>query len=175
MTTPEHGKAALLAQPSRRAFLVRVKPLGQDRVPIARETSEITVGWGKADGLLDETLSRTEFAQRVASAYGGPDASSYALGQSIGHLWRFAREMHTGDLVVVPHGDTFHVGVIIGDATYDPASGHEHWAYRRPVRWLNARPIPRQQAGPKLRRPMRSQGTTADISKALDEIRDLIT
>jgi len=52
-----------------RVWLLRMVPVGEDRVGEARAAGVITIGWGKADGLTDPGLSRDRFRDEVVRAY----------------------------------------------------------------------------------------------------------
>ncbi len=119
-----------------RAWLLSMKPHGDDRVPGALRTGTIMIGWGKADGLKDATLSRTSFRDEVMRAYHADDRDRRSSGRATGQLWRFLRGMSPGDIVLVPDGPRIHVARITGDPTHDSAPVAEHHAHKRPVEWL---------------------------------------
>jgi len=83
--------------------------------------------------------------------------------------------MKPADLVVVPYWTDFYLAEITGPATYDPSKVVEDSAYRRSVRWLNAKkPIPRQLARAALLSRMKVQGTSADATDLREEIRECL-
>jgi len=91
----------------------------------------------------------------VIRAYYARAASLYSAGANAGQLWRFLRAMAPGDLVLVPHGATIHVGRIAGDVAYYPDPSAEHWAFSRPVEWLTGQAgVPRDSRPPSLRAAM---------------------
>ena len=155
------------------AFIVRMNPAGIDRVPIALQAGEISIGWGKCGReLLDFKLDRTAFSAHVHRSYYAVDANRIASGKTSGQLWRFIRVMSLGDLVVVPHGDRLHIAEVAGDAFYDPTP--EHWAYRRTVKWLTgAAGRRRMDAADRLRSTLRQQLTCSEITHVLAEVREL--
>src|SRR5688500_5840608 len=103
-----------------RAWLLRMRPLDVDLVPEALRTAEVSVGWGKAEGLTDPSLTRRQFRDRLVTAY-DQYADLRRAGGAAGQVWRFIRVMAIGDLVLVPHGDMIHLARITGPATYDPS------------------------------------------------------
>lgn len=107
-----------------RAWLPRVNPLEGDRVPVALRTGEASVGWGKAAGLTDPTLSRWRSRSIVVDAYQQETPDLRRAGGAAGQLGRFIREMQDGDLAVVPHVERIHLALA------------EHYAHGRPVGWL---------------------------------------
>ena len=158
------------------AFLLRLHPVGEDRVPIARAVGHISIGWGKVGaGVLDESLDRSAFAQLVHDTYYSHEENRLRSGQTTGQLWRFIRTMRKGDLVLVPHWAELHVARVTGDPTHDPSRGAEHWAYQRTANWLTGpRGVPRDQASQELRARARTQRTCLDISDLAVDVADLL-
>lgn len=160
---------------SQSAFVLRVAPSGVDKVPEALQSDELIIGWAEADGLLDSNLSWESFRDIVRRAYYADQPDLRRAGGAAGHLWRFIRDMKSGDLVVVPHGAEFFVAEVSGPATYDRAKINDDSAYRRPVRWVNSgQPISRQLARSALVSRMKTQGTCADATDLLDEIKECL-
>lgn len=160
---------------SQSAFILRIAPGGEDKVPEALQSSELIIGWADADGLLQPSLSWENFREIVRRAYYADQPDLRRAGAAAGHLWRFIREMKSGDLVVVPHGAEFYVAEISGPATYDRAKVNEDSAYRRKVQWLNGmKPISRQFARSALISRMKTQGTCANATDLLDEIKECL-
>ncbi len=157
------------------AWLLRMKPHGDDRVPGALLTGTITIGWGKADGLTDATLSRTSFREEVVRAYHADDRDRRASGRATGQLWRFLRGMSPGDIVLVPDGLRIHVARITGDPIHDSAPVAEHHAHKRPVEWLTGPTgVARASLPADLRSTLRYQSTCLDVTRHLDTIHDSI-
>ena len=130
-----------------RAFVLRISPGGVDGVPEALATSEISIGWARADRLTDLTLDYWQFREVLKEAYYADEPGYRDAGGVAGQLWRFIRDMAEGDLVVVPHGGEFFVTKVAGPLTYRPEKAEEHSAFRRRVEWMNgAQPIPRAKA-----------------------------
>lgn len=160
---------------SQSAFVLRIAPGGADKVPEALRSGELIIGWAQADGLLDSNLSWESFRDIVRRAYYGDQPDLRRAGGAAGHLWRFIREMKLGDLVVVPYGAEFFVAEVSGPATYDRAKVNDDSAYRRAVRWLNGgKSISRQLARSALLSRMKTQGTCADATDLLHEIKDCL-
>jgi predicted Mrr-cat superfamily restriction endonuclease len=156
-----------------RAFVLRIAPNGKDLVPIALEDNDLIVGWATADGLLNENLNWVAFRRILYERFYAQDITQRRAGNATGYLWRFIREMKEGDFVVVPHHRSeFYVAEVIGPARYEMAKVSDDTAYRRAVRWLNSkRPIPRRLARAALQSRMKIQGTCADATDLLEEIR----
>src|SRR6267154_3869631 len=157
------------------AYIVRIAPSGADKVPEALATGELLIGWSYAEGLLDYSLSWEQFREIMRLQYYSEQDNLRKAGAASGHMWRFIREIKTGDLVVVPYGPDFYVGEITGPARYDPSKLDDDSAYRRPVRWLNNKqPISRQIARSALVSRMKIQGTTADAADLVEDIRECL-
>lgn len=161
---------------SQSAFVLRISPGGVDKVPEAFRSGELIAGWAEADGLLEPNLSWESFRDIVRRAYYADQPDLRKAGGAAGHLWRFIREMKPGDLMVVPYGAEFFVAEVSGPATYDRAKVNEDSAYRRAVRWLNGeKPISRRLAKSALLSRMKTQGTCADATDLLDEIKECLS
>lgn len=157
------------------AFVLRIAPGGEDKVPEALAANQIIIGWAEAAGLLDPGLSWEQFREILRKAYYSDEPTLRKAGAAAGHMWRFVRTMKPGDLVVVPYVADFLVAEITGLATYDPFKVAEDSAYRRSVRWLNdKKPIQRQLARSALLSRMKTQGTSADATDLLAEIQDCL-
>jgi predicted Mrr-cat superfamily restriction endonuclease len=159
-----------------RAFVLRISPGGVDGVPDALSSREISIGWAKAERLMDLTLDYWQFREVVKEAYYPEDPGYRDAGAVAGQLWRFIREMDEGDLVVVPHFGEFYITKVTGPLIYRPEKADEHSAFRRPVEWLNkAQPIPRSRALAALQSRMKIRQTCADATDLIEEIQDALT
>jgi predicted Mrr-cat superfamily restriction endonuclease len=136
---------------------------------------QIILGWAQAGGLVDPALTWEQFREIIRRSYYSDEPNLRKAGAAAGHMWRFLREMKPRDLVVVPYGADFLVAEITGAATYDLSKVKDDSAYRRPVRWLNDKKrIPRQLGRSALLSRMKIQGTCADATDLLGEIRDCL-
>lgn len=155
------------------AFVLRVSPGGIDMLAEALSSNQIIIGWSKAEGLLDKSLTWEDFRDIVSSAYYSAEDNMRRAGGASGNMWRFIRDMNEGDLVVVPHGSQFYVARITGPAKHDKSKIEEGSAYRRDVTWLNSKnSIPRMLAKSALISRMKTQGTCVYASDIIDDIRD---
>lgn len=157
------------------AFILRIAHSEIDLVPEALDTNQIIIGWANADGLLNADLDWQQFREVIRAEYCSSDATLHRAGSAAGHMWRFIREMDTGDLVVVPYGSAFYVAEISGKAFFVAAKQAEDSAYRRPVKWLNGKKaIPRSYAKAALISRMKVQGTSASASDLLNDIQECL-
>ena len=144
-------------------------------MPEALASGELIIGWAEADGLLDPALTWEAFREIARRAYHADNPNLRKAGAAAGHLWRFIREMKPGDLVVVPHSSEFFVAEVSAPATYDRTKVGDDTAYRRGARWLNgAKPISRQLAKSALLSRTKTQGTCADATDLLDDIKECL-
>src|SRR5437016_202092 len=161
-----------MIEPNQAAFVLRVGSGGEDKLPEALSLEQIIIGWAEAEGLLDPALTWERFREILRAAYYGDEPNLRKAGAAGGHMWRFIRDMKPNDLVVVPYGAEFFVAEVAGPATYDSSKVDADSAYRRSVRWLNGKKsIPRQLARAALLSRMKIQGTSADSTDLLDEIK----
>lgn len=155
---------------NKRAYILRM--LFPGWLQEALDSNVIIIGWSCVKGLLDED-DWEAFRDKVKRCrYYSEDHDFRRAGQAAGHLWRFIKRMQKCDLVVVPHGGGFYVAKVSGPARYEESKAPEDTAYRRDVEWLNGKePIPREIARSELQIRMKTQGTTADASVLLPEIK----
>jgi predicted Mrr-cat superfamily restriction endonuclease len=157
------------------AFVLRMTPLGIDRLPEALRSNEVTMGWGKAAGLLDPNLDWCSFRQLVHDCYYAGEKDYTNSGRAAGNLWRFIREMSEGDLVVVPYGPECFIARVIGPPRHDQTKADEETAYRRRVAWLNdKKPLERSRARAALQSRMKAYQTCADATDLVADIEDLL-
>lgn len=158
-----------------RAFVLRQAPVGLDLVPDALATNEISIGWPLATGLLDEGTDYWAFRSVMKATYHSDEPGWAKSGAAASQVWRFIREMSVGDLIVVPHGASFHVAEVAGPVFYRSEYVDRHAAFRRSVRWLTAdHPVPRATARAALQSRMKTYNTCADASDLVAEIRDAV-
>ena len=158
-----------------RAFILRITPSGVDKVSVALQADQLIIGWAEASGLLDLSLEWNAFRGIIRNRYYSKEESMRKAGSAAGHMWRFIRDMTAGDLVVVPYGTSFYVAEVVGSATYDAKKKADDTAYRRAVKWLNdKKPLSRQIARAALLSRMKVQGTTADATDLVEEIRECL-
>ena len=159
---------------NRKAFVLRINPGGHDRVAEALEESEAIVGWSGARGLIDAT-EWNDFREIVHKTHYSDRSDYRAAGRASGDLWRFLKAMDEDSYILVPHGNSFYIGVVTGPAFYREEKCQEDSAYRRPVKWLNgSRPVPRHQVPAELYARMKIRGTSADASEFLKDIENLL-
>jgi predicted Mrr-cat superfamily restriction endonuclease len=162
---------------NQQAFILRIAPNGDDFVDDALRFDEICVGWSLlGDVLLNPELSWPEFRGIVKDEFYSEDSGLQRAGGAAGHLWRFIREMQTGDLVVVPIPGAFYVAQVEDTARFEPAFVDADCAHRRKVTWLNQkRSIPRQMASARLQSRMKIQGTSARATDLLEAIQECLS
>ncbi|MBA3778832.1 MAG: restriction endonuclease [Chloroflexi bacterium] len=140
-----------------------------------RTSNWISVGWGAASGLTNQSLDWRACREIVKSTYYGSEQGYARAGAAASQLSRFIREMSPGDLVVVPHGNEFQVAEVSSEVIHLPEPESEHSAHRREVTWLNAgKPIARRDARAALQSRMKARQTIVDATDLLDDIRDAL-
>ena len=160
------------------AFILRMKPSGNDRVQEALDTDHLIIGWACAKGLLDVELDQERFKQIIKYGCFPEDKNYRRAGRGAGNMLRFIRDMKQGDLVVVPHQNKgFYVGEIVeGAVTYCENNVDDDTAYRRPVNWLNnKRRIKYVSASQKLESSIKNlNGTSSEISDCVADIENCL-
>lgn len=130
------------------------------------------IGWSDAEGLINETLNWEQFREIIYKTYKEKDYKT--AGRSAGNIWRFIREMHIGDLVVVPDGSNFHIAEVTDEPYHDASKRSEDTAHRRKVKWLNKNPIPRLLAPAALQSRMKAYNTCTRATDLLAEIQSIL-
>ncbi len=156
------------------AWVMRMRTSGGDAVDVGVEQGLLLMGWSSAEGLLD-CSDYWELRDIVSREYYADEATLHRAGAAAGQLWNFIVEMKRGDLVVVPHGGSFYVAQVEGDAAWEPGSEPGDTAHRRRAKWLNeAQPIPRSYARSALWSRMKAQRTLTGASDLVEEIQEAL-
>ncbi len=157
------------------AYALRILPGGVDMVPEALESNQIIIGWSGALGLINDKHTWESFRKIISDRYYSEESNMRKAGSASGHMWRFIKDMKTGDLVVVPDGTSFYVARVEGDAIHLDSKVSEGSAYRRDVVWLNGKkPIKRSIARSALISRMKIHGTTASASDLIFDIEECV-
>lgn len=129
------------------------------------------IGWSKAEGLLDESLTREEFREIIHKQYFPKDENKRRSGQIAGDLWRFIREMCIGNYVIVPTEVGFYIGRVTGPAYYDEMRIFNDTAYRRKVEWLNnSNPVPLEKTVPEVQKRLKTLQSVIEATDLYQEI-----
>lgn len=94
----------------------------------------VSIGWDEIGDIAQIRRGRDGLKSKLASLE--PDAKSRSIAGQAGVLYRFARVISVGDIVVAPYkpDSTINIGVIESDYYYEAeAPTHRH---RRRVRWV---------------------------------------
>lgn len=96
----------------------------------------IAIGWSEMKD-CSSCQTREEFRAAYLRAY-PDDASPVRQGVQSGQVFRFAREMKVGDLVMTPNSPTREMMIdeVSGEYKYDPAAISPQYPNLRPVKWL---------------------------------------
>ncbi|TKW61310.1 MAG: hypothetical protein DI628_01375 [Blastochloris viridis] len=148
------------------AYVLR---LGQ-RLPKAIQQNVVGIGWAHAPDLLQHPqwdALKTSLRQAYPAMYEGNERS---LGNGAGSVWRFLFEMKTGDLVLVPCDEGFHLAEVVSDAYFEPAGVSDDFAWRRKIVWRKAGAIPRSHASNELQKRLKVRNTCASATDLLNDI-----
>jgi predicted Mrr-cat superfamily restriction endonuclease len=161
---------------NKQAFIIRCSPSYKSRVNEMIENKQIVIGWSETkDKLFEPKIGREKFKEILRVAYPAYNTEPYSLGQGVGYLWRFIREMQIEDYALVPTSKAFYLGVIKSDLIYLPDKIEEDTAIRRNVEWLNGgNPILRAYCGAGLVARLKYQGTCVGASDLISEIEEAL-
>lgn len=106
-----------------------------------RRDEYIAIGWPVLGDVRH--ITRAEFQERAEETLG--ERQDYTM-EGMEQLWRFAREMKSGDRVLANRGfsQALGFGVVIGDCEYVEGV---HYRHRWPVLWYDTEPRAIQQKG----------------------------
>jgi len=138
--------------------------------PLFLKQDVVAIGWSQF-GDFGGLRSREEFKTRYSQVF--KDASTQSVATSAGQLFRFAREMKAGDLVVFP-GKTdrqVHIGEITGEYVHNPKLSPEY-PNQRKVKWLKH--LPRTTFSQAALYEMGSAMSLFQIRNSVDEIIGLL-
>jgi restriction system protein len=105
-----------------------------DDATASRDAKDIAIGWDAMGDLSDLQPTRDAFKTAFTQEY--PAEKPGAIPVKAGVLFRFAKEMTVGDVVVYPSKSDklVNIGLISGDYTYLPTINPEY-PHRRKVEW----------------------------------------
>ena len=157
------------------AFILRISH-AETALNVALSHNHICIGWSGVPELLVCDLPLDDFREIVREHCYPDDENLRRVGQAVGNLWRFIRDMKEEDLVVVPSGQGFYVARVSGPATHDELQVENDTAFRRQVEWLNnGQSIPRKFAKSALISRMKSKGTSANAGGLVGDIKGCLT
>lgn len=66
-----------------------------------------------------------------------PDASKHKISNNVGQIWRFCKEIHPGDWIIVPSKlrSSIHVAKVKGEYVFNP-NGEDPYYHYRAVEWI---------------------------------------
>ncbi len=150
-----------------RAFIVKIS--GTEAKMFAED--RIMIGYSKADGLLDESLTKDDFREIVQKEYFPKEENKRRAGQIAGDFWRFIREMDIEHYVLVPTKEGFYIGKVVGPVIYDEMRIFNDTAYQRKVHWLNNKePITLEKTPEEVQTRLKTVQSVIDASDLYQEI-----
>lgn len=134
-------RGANIAPEAARCWVVRAGREGE-AVEHNLANDVVTIGWGGASEFerVAHCGSREEFRDLIDEAL--PDWLESGRRSACEQIWRFAREIEVGDLVVMPvkgmgpDGDSFAIGRVNGPYEFDSSRQPDFLRQRRSVTWL---------------------------------------
>ena len=100
------------------------------------DNSVTTIGWGELGEDVEQFTDREEFGSHLEERHNAPRVAR-------DQIWRFAKEIEIGDLVVMPQKRTelgrqrlIAIGRVVGSYQYDPLQSEDE-RKRRKVEWLH--------------------------------------
>ena len=100
-----------------------------------KKASVVAIGWSKMGNLM-QLSNREDFKKCYRSKY--PEDSGVKVGMGAGQVYRFVKEIQTGDIVITPIAVSREVliGEVVGNYVFDPQVISKHYPNIRKVKWL---------------------------------------
>lgn len=120
------------------AWIIRPKPHGNNRLQDFLEKDVIGIGW-PGIGNLTEVKTREEVRIGLENAGYTEGRKNNAIGQDVGTIFRFIKEMKIDDYVLVPNGSEVYLGKILEEKPIyvkELDNDKEGFAHQRRVEWL---------------------------------------
>lgn len=99
------------------------------------DNQHICIGWsllGDLTGINEKTSLIKLYEQHYKK-------NNHAIGQDVGQIWRFVKDMHIGDYVIYAESSVFHIGQIVSNYYYDTEESENQdsdYVNNRKVKWL---------------------------------------
>jgi restriction system protein len=157
-----------------KVWLLRPLPHGTNQMQYFLDNNRIAVGYPVGGSLAN--LSHDELRERLRNA---PNNENWESG--IGNVVRLVRFMKPGDIVVVPDENArdVYLAEIISDYIFEPHLDENRegtgFPHQREVRWFfDKQPVIRNELPEALLKSLRFPGATAELSKHLPLIAEII-
>lgn len=143
-------------------WVIRAGRMGENE-EFALENGVYSIGFGLEQSVADfsDRDSLRDFIQKTQSPDSVNRAAAYAS-----QLWRFAYELKTGEMIVLPRRQprVIAVGKIVGDYFYDPDKSQSPLPHTRKVEWI-VQDVPRANFDSDLLRSINSNRTIFRVSR----------
>lgn len=132
----------------------------------------VAIGWEEM-GDCSEYTTREEFEEAYRRAF-PEDTNPYRIGLQSGQVYRFAREMAIGEIVMTPDSAAreMSIGEVTGEYEYAPGKIDEHYVHLRAVNWKKT--VSRDDMGTGLRAATAAGTTVFTVDKFEEEVRRLL-
>jgi predicted Mrr-cat superfamily restriction endonuclease len=154
------------------AWVVRPYPHGIYRVKEFLNEGIVAIGW-PGIGDLTPLNSREQIKQAILRKY---KYSSRSLGQAGGNIYRFKKEIHNGNYVLLPDGPILYVGKVISEYVFEMSRDNDEqgFPHQRKVDWFfNKRAMPRRLLTGRLFDSLKGRQTV--FSTYHDDVHEIVT
>lgn len=123
---------------NKKAWIIRPKPHGNNRLKDFLQKDIIGIGW-PGIGKLSDFETRDDIREKLMKLDLEKQRSAMSIGQDVGAIYRFAKEMKKGDYVLVPDGSEIYIGIILEDSPIyieNLDNDKDGFCHQRKVEWL---------------------------------------
>ena len=137
-----------------------------------KKASVVAIGWRQMGNLV-QLSNREDFKNCYRSKY--PEDSGVKVGMGAGQVYRFVKEIQTGDIVLTPIVVSREVliGEVVGSYVFDPKVISEHYPNIRKVKWLR-KDVSREELSVPFRNTLGGLMTVFTANAFLPEIKVLL-
>lgn len=158
---------------TRKLWLVRVNPEGNNRLKEFLQESIVAIGWPNIPDMTNLTKGDIRIALIQGTSYTGKDANL-----KVGLINHFVNNMNKGDWCLVPDSENIeniYIAEIVGDYHYEKENKKDGYPHQRKIKWLNNRePLNRYELPEEIQTSLRTQLTVADLSNHVELLVDYI-
>jgi len=145
----------------RNAFVVRMKPYGEDQLQVALDENRVFIGYNCSERLLCES-TYDGFREVFEKEHG-------CAGQHFGYARRFIQEMNRGDFILVPANYEFYIAKVDSDTERIERDGRVYFSRR--VKWQNnKKPVPRNDVDASTYHKLKARGVCSYAGGVISDI-----
>lgn len=136
------------------------------------EDNSIRLGWYKLGDL--RALDRDEIKEKLREFYPNEGKTEMEVGNMTSVIDMFVNKIQPGDLILLPDGDTYHIGQITGGYKYQPNQIEKlkYFPHMHPVKWL--KDIAKEKTPKEIRTQLKNRRTVGRLNGCDQIVNDIV-